>query len=66
MSNRLKKNTRRPEKETNRGLWMNEKYNAWNSKLSGWVNNLLDKVVGRISELEKTFEELIQNEAQKD
>lgn len=31
-----------------------------------WINNTLDKAAGRISELEKTLEELIQNEAQRD
>lgn len=45
---------------------MNEKYNAWNSKLSGWVNSILDKAEGRISELDEILEELIQNEAQRD
>lgn len=61
MSNRLEENISRFEKEPNRGSWSNKKY-TWNSKLNGWVNSTLDKAEGRISELDETFEELIQNE----
>lgn len=45
---------------------MNKQYNPWNSKLNGWVNSILDKAEGMISELDETCEELIQNEAQRD
>lgn len=65
MSNRLEENASRFEKEPNRGLWINKKY-TWNSKLNGRVNSILDKAEGRISELDETFEELIQSEAQRD
>lgn len=66
MSNGLEKNTSRFEKEPNKGPWMNEEHNTWNSKLHGWVNSILDKAEGRISDLEKSFEELTQNETQSD
>lgn len=35
MSNGLEKNTSRFEKEPNKGPWMNEEHNTWNSKLHG-------------------------------
>lgn len=66
MSNRPEENTSRFEKEPNRYPWMNEKRNTWNSKVNGSVKGILDKAEGRISELEKTFEEHIQNEGQWD
>lgn len=59
MSNNLEKIWVDVEKKTNRGLWKNEKYNAWDSKLTlTGVNDLVDEAVGRVSELGKPLKNL--------